>query len=117
MKKFVQLIAVTLIAMPMLVSAHGPTRQQVLEKITINAAPEKVWALVKDFGGIHNWHPAVASTELQGDTTRVLTLTSEGSPTITEQLIKADDATMMLSYKITGMTVVKTITFNSKDTL
>ncbi len=116
MKKFLQLMTIALIAMPMLASAHGPTRQQVLEKITINAAPEKVWAMVKDFGGLHNWHPAVASTELQGDTTRVLTLASEGSPTITEELIKADDEKMALTYKITDMTVVKTITFNSKDT-
>jgi len=99
----------------MISSAHGPSRQQVKEKITINASPEKVWAMVKDFGGLHNWHPAVASTELDGDT-RVLTLASEGNPTITEKLISANDEKMMLTYKITGMSVVKTITFNSKDT-
>jgi len=115
MKKFLYLIAAALIATPMISSAHGPSRQQVKEKITINASPEKVWAMVKDFGGLHNWHPAVASTELDGDT-RVLTLASEGNPTITEKLISANDEKMMLTYKITGMSVVKTITFNSKDT-
>ncbi|MDH5592617.1 MAG: SRPBCC family protein, partial [Gammaproteobacteria bacterium] len=41
---------------------------------------------------------------------------SEGNPTITEELIKSDDEKMMLNYKITDMSVVKTITFNSKDT-
>jgi len=116
MKKFLVFIAAALVALPMISSAHGPSRQQVKEKITINASPEKVWAMVKDFGGLHNWHPAVASTEMKGDTTRVLTLASEGNPTITEELIKADDEKMMLTYKITGMSVVKTITFNSKDT-
>lgn len=116
MKKFLSLIAAALVAVPMLASAHGPTRQQVVETITINAAPEKVWAVVKDFGGLHNWHPAVASTELKDEKNRVLTLASEGNPTISEQLIKADDKKMMLQYKITGMDVVKTITFNSKDT-
>jgi len=115
MKKFLVLIVAALVALPMISSAHGPSRQQVKEKITINASPEKVWAMVKDFGGLHNWHPAVASTELDGDT-RVLTLASEGSPTITEKLISANDEKMMLTYKITGMSVVKTITFNSKDT-
>jgi len=115
MKKFLVLIVAALVALPMISSAHGPSRQQVKEKITINASPEKVWAMVKDFGGLHNWHPAVASTELTGDT-RVLTLASEGNPTITEQLISANDEKMMLTYKITGMSVVKTITFNSKDT-
>jgi mxaD protein len=116
MKKFLHLIAAALIAVPMIATAHGPTRQQVIEKITINAPPAKVWAVVKDFGGLHNWHPAVKSTELKDDKTRVLTLASEGNPTITEALIKADDEKMMLNYKITDMTVVKTITFNSKDT-
>lgn len=116
MKKFLHLIVAALIAVPIMASAHGPTRQQVKEKITINATPEKVWAVVKDFGGLDKWHPAVASTELKGDTTRILTLASEGSPTITEELIKTDDEKMQLVYKITDMSVVKTITFNSKDT-
>lgn len=116
MKKFLRLIAAALIAAPMLASAHGPTRQLVEEKITINAAPEKVWAMVKDFGCLHKWHPAIQSTELKDDKNRVLTLASEGNPTITEQLIKSDDEKMMLNYKITDMSVVKTITFNSKDT-
>ena len=116
MKKFLSLIAALLVAVPMLASAHGPTRQQVIEKITINAAPEKVWAMVKDFGGLHNWLPAVASTELTDEKTRVLTIAAEGNPTITEVLLKSDDEKMLLNYKITDMTVVKTITFNSKDT-
>lgn len=116
MKKLFQIFATALMVMPMLASAHGPTRQQVQETIFINAAPEKVWAMVKDFGGLHNWHPAVASTELKDDKTRVLTLNTEGNPTITEELGKVDDEKMMLIYKIVDMSVVKTITFNSKDT-
>mgnify|MGYP000739348441 CR=1 FL=1 len=116
MKKFLYLIAAALIAVPMVSSAHGPSRQQVKEKITINAAPEKVWAMVKDFGGINNWHPTVASAELTDDKNRVVTLTTEGNPTISEQLLKTDDEKMMMTTKITDMSVVKTITFNSKDT-
>lgn len=116
MKNFLHFIAVALIAVPMMANAHGPTRQQVIEKITIQAPPEKVWAVIKDFGGMDKWHPAVKSTILKDDKTRILTLASEGNPTITEVLIKADDEKMMLTYKITDMSVVKTITFNSKDT-
>ena len=72
--------------------------------------------MVKDFGGLHNWLPAVASTELTDEKTRVLTIAAEGNTTITEVLLKSDDEKMLLNYKITDMTVVKTITFNSKDT-
>ena len=116
MKKFLYLIAAALIAVPMISSAHGPSRQQVKEKIIINAAPEQVWAMVKDFGGISNWHPTVASAELTSESMRVLTLTSEGNPTITEELVKVNDEKMMVTTKIKKMSVVKTITFNSKDT-
>jgi len=116
MKKFLHFIAATMIAVPMIAAAHGPSRQLVEEKIIINAAPDKVWAMVKDFGGLDKWHPAVASTELKDEKTRVLTLASEGNPTITEELISSDDEKMTFVYKITDMSVVKTITFNSKDT-
>jgi mxaD protein len=116
MKKFLHLLATALIAVPLVASAHGPTRQKVNESITINAAPEKVWTMVKDFGAFDKWHPAVASVELKGDKTRVVTLKSDGNPTITEDLLKLDDGKMSLKYKISEMSVVKTITFNSKDT-
>lgn len=116
MKKLLKLFAVAAVALPMLANAHGPTRQSVTEKITIKAAPEKVWAMVKDFSAMEKWHPAVASTEMKSDKMRVLTLKSEGNPTITEQLKKVDDEKMLLKYKIKDMSVVKTITFNSKDT-
>ncbi len=115
MKKLLQFFTAALIAIPMIASAHGPTRQQVKESITIKASPDKVWAMVKDFGGLHKWHPAIKSTELKGDI-RILTLNGDGNPTITEELVKVDDEKMMLTYKIIDMTVVKTITFNSKDT-
>ncbi|MDO7597492.1 MAG: SRPBCC family protein [Pseudomonadota bacterium] len=116
MKKFLNVIAAMMIAVPMLAAAHGPTRQMVEEKIIINAAPDKVWAMVKDFGALDKWHPAVTSTELKDEKTRVLTLASEGSPTITEELVSSNDEKMTFVYKIIDMSVVKTITFNSKDT-
>ena len=42
--------------------AHGPTRQKVVEKITINAPADKVWAQIKDFDALAKWHPAVAKS-------------------------------------------------------
>ena len=42
--------------------ARGPTRRKIAEKIDINAPADKVWAIVKDFDGLANWHPAVASS-------------------------------------------------------
>tara|TARA_R110001606_G_scaffold399310_1_gene584720 strand:+ start:48112 stop:48675 length:564 start_codon:yes stop_codon:yes gene_type:complete len=116
MKKFLHFIAAALIAVPMLAAAHGPTRQMVEETIIINAAPDKVWAMVKDFGAFDKWHPAAISTVLKDDKTRVITLASEGNPTITEEVVSSNDEKMTFVYKIIDMSVVKTITFNSKDT-
>ena len=58
--------------------AHGPTPQKVEEKIDIAAAPDKVWELIKDFGAISTWNPAVTKSEGTGGNgngaTRTITL-------------------------------------------
>ncbi|MCF6191303.1 MAG: SRPBCC family protein [Cocleimonas sp.] len=89
--------------------AHGPTRQQVVESVVINAPVDKVWALVSDFSGLHKWHPAIQSTEMKGDDVRILTLAPDKK--ITEKLVKLDKEKMKLKYKITDMSVVETFEF------
>jgi mxaD protein len=58
--------------------AHGPTPQKVEEKIDIAAPPDKVWGLIKDFGAISTWSPAVTKSEGTGGNgngaTRTITL-------------------------------------------
>lgn len=101
MKKFLALIA--LAALPFAAAAHGPTPQKVEKSIVIKAAPAKVWAMVKDFGNLHAWHPAIANTKLEkkGDEThRTLTLKSGGE--INEKLRSSDDKDMKIKYEITG---------------
>lgn len=99
MKKLLAIIA--LAALSFNAAAHGPSPQKVEKSIVIKAAPAKVWAVVKDFGNMHAWHPAIASTKLEkkGDETfRTLTLKDGG--TIYEKLRTADDADMKLKYEI-----------------
>ena len=50
------------------VFSHGPTRQKLKESITINAKPEDVWNLIKDFGKIDIWHPSISKVESDGKT-------------------------------------------------
>ncbi|CAG0971789.1 mxaD protein [Methylophilaceae bacterium] len=99
MKKIFALLA--LAVLPLTAFAHGPSPQKVDKSVVIKAEPAKVWALVKDFGNMHKWHPAVASTKLEKkgeDTYRLLTLKSGG--TIYEKLRGADDDAMKLRYEI-----------------
>lgn len=104
MKKFLALLALAIlpnVALVPLAAAHGPSPQKVEKTIVIKAAPAKVWAIVKDFGNMHTWNPAYASTKLEkkGDETfRTLTLKSGGD--VVEKLRSADDKDMKLKYEI-----------------
>lgn len=93
--------------------AHGPTRQQVEESIVINAPAADVWAMVGDFTGLHKWHPAVKTTEMKDDKTRLLTL-GDGN-TLTEKLIKLENDSMKLKYKIIDMTTIETFEFAGRQ--
>jgi carbon monoxide dehydrogenase subunit G len=92
-----RLIAAAVLVLPGLAFAHGPTRQKADEAIEIAAPPDKVWAIVKDFGGAHRWVPGVAATALNG-TTRVLKLDAGGQ--VVEELETIDDANMSLRFRM-----------------
>ena len=87
-------------------AANAPSQQKVIREVVIKAEPAKVWAIVKDFGGLHKWHPAAENTvlEMKKDETgtevqhRLITL--KGGGTILEKLVGATDADMKLEYRI-----------------
>ena len=76
----------------------------VTESVAINAGPDKVWGLVRDFKGLANWHPAVQSSELtegennKSGAVRHLMLGDGGS--INEKLTAWSDEEMQFSYEI-----------------
>ena len=83
-------------------SAHGPTPKKVEETIEIAAPPAAVWAILKDFGGIADWHPLVASSEGKGGNVnggeRTVTLKSGG--VLSDGLDDYDDAGMAYGYRL-----------------
>lgn len=101
-------VALLLLLLPGLASAHGPTRQKLTLAVDVAAAPADVWAVIGTFHDM-SWHPAVFSTTGEGgnevDAIRVLTLGQEGGPTITEQLTKYSAEKMSYSYMITDVKV------------
>ncbi|PZQ13694.1 MAG: MxaD protein [Ancylobacter novellus] len=84
---------------PVAALAHGPTPQKVEEKIEIKAEPAKVWALVKDFGGIKDWHPDVESAAFK-DGERTLKL--KNGAELVESQDESDDAAMKLGYRLSN---------------
>jgi hypothetical protein len=99
MKKIIIGIFLTFVSYS--VFAHGPSPQKVEKSITINASPDKVWAIVKDFGSFQKWEPLVTDIKLEKkgeDTLRTLTLKSGGK--VIERLKGIDEEAMKLKYEI-----------------
>jgi uncharacterized protein YndB with AHSA1/START domain len=73
----------------------------VSEKIEIKAAPDKVWAVIGDFCGIANWHPAIASCEAsEAGGTKMRKLTTKDGGVLNEALKAWDDQAMSYTYAI-----------------
>ncbi len=99
MKKIIIGIFLTFVSFS--VFAHGPSPQKVEKSITINSSPDKVWAIVKDFGSFQKWEPLVTDIKLEKkgeDTLRTLTLKSGGK--VIERLKGIDEEAMKLKYEI-----------------
>jgi mxaD protein len=74
------------------------------ESVTIHASPDAVWSRIKDFDGMGNWHPAVASDQIilgSNNTVgaeRLLTLHDGG--TVRDKLTVFDAKHRRYSYAI-----------------
>lgn len=105
--KLLSAILVTAFLLPLSAgAASAPSQQKVIREVIIKAEPAKVWAVVKDFGGLHKWHPAAESTALEmkkddtGTDVQHRLITLKGGGTLLEKLVGATDAEMKLEYRI-----------------
>ena len=101
MKKITLFASVLFFFFTAAANAHGPVRQKIKETIEINASPEKVWSIIKDYGDM-SCFPLVASTKADGGNKkgaiRVLTLKKGG--TITEELKKYKEKKMEYPFLV-----------------
>ncbi len=95
-------LAVACLFAPAMATAHGPTRQKVVETVTIQAAPDAVWAKVKDFARFQDWHPAVDSVSATNGSAvdSVRTIKLKGGGEIVEVLEAYSDADRKFSYRM-----------------
>ena len=75
---------------PMMVFAHGPSRVLVKEEATINATPEKIWSIIRDYCSIKDWHPEVTdcTSDKGSQPESVRTITLQNGEQIKEILAK-----------------------------
>jgi Polyketide cyclase / dehydrase and lipid transport len=80
---------------------HGPTRQKVVEKITIDAPPEVVWALVGPVDALAKWHPAIEASPASAGNSEgsVRNLKLKGGGVLVETLEKHSDSARSYSYR------------------
>lgn len=74
----------------------------IIRQIEIDAAPEKAWAALRDFGALREMAPEfVADVELEDERTRVVTFHSGAK--VHEVLIGIDDAERRIAWTITDL--------------
>lgn len=95
------LLSLPALALAGAASAHGPTRQKVTEKVTINAPADVVWARIRNFDALKDWHPAVAESPASNGNSEgsVRQLKLRGGGALTETLEAYDDAKKRYSYR------------------
>lgn len=93
-------LAITLVAaLPAGAQAAGK-KVKVVESVTLDAPPSKVWGVVGDFSSL-GWHPAAKSTTApNGNTPGSERRIDLGGPVLTEQLVSRNDKRHSLTYKI-----------------
>ena len=101
MKKILAFASIALFAWGSVAHAHGGTRQKVVESIEINASPDAVWNLIKDFGDA-KWIPAVAnsSSDKANEKGAIRELTLKKGGVIKEELKEYDAATKTIKYRV-----------------
>lgn len=78
---------------------------EALSSTVVPADPDTVWRVIRDFDGLPTWHPAIATSELEGGAptdqvgvVRRLTLGDGG--VVRESLVTLDDRERRLTYAI-----------------
>ena len=81
--------------------AHGPTRQKVVEKVSIDAPAAAVWAKIRNFDALKDWHPAIAESaaDKANNVGSVRSLKLKGGGELSESLEGYDDAQMKYSTR------------------
>lgn len=106
-------IAAAVMTINLSANVSAAERYEVIESIDVSVSAEQAWNAVKDFGGLHNWHPAVTKTEIvEGElplrgAVRILTIgDGDGAGTVKESLTAYSDEEMKLSYVINSTDVI-----------
>jgi len=66
----------------------------------IGASADRVWKLIRDFGGLKAWNPGIESCEVEGEGIGAVRTIKMGTISLKERLEYLDDATRTFRYSI-----------------
>ena len=98
--KYLKLCLLNMLLIPVLVMAHGPSRQKVVQEIEINASADKVWKIIENFCSIQDWHPGITkcSADNGSKIKSIRTIELENGEKINEILFKHDAENKRIQY-------------------
>jgi mxaD protein len=102
MKKLLKLALASIAVLSF--TAHAEGKLNSYFSINIDAPASNVWDIVKDFGGLHNWHPMFSNDVIISGTNNkigaVRTLTIKDGPSFDEVLVVWDDFGRSFTYEV-----------------
>jgi len=101
----IAVVGLLLVALP-LPGARGaePSTLKVTKQVTLQVTTAAAWDQVKNFDGLHTWHPGFSGAEIVKGTNNqpgaVRKLTLKDGPSFTEELLSYDGAKHTMRYRI-----------------
>ena len=97
---YLKLILLSILLIPALTFAHGPSRQKAVEEIEIDASVDQVWEIVSEFCSIADWNPMVnnCTADKGSEIGSIRTIELENGEKISEKLFKLDTDKKKILY-------------------
>lgn len=103
-KKLTSSLAIAVAMAGMTSQGIAANTVNVIENANLPVASSRVWATVKDFDGLQNWHPYIATSVVtQGESNKkgaIRTLTTKDGGKVIEELLNYDPKKMTYSYRM-----------------
>ena len=84
--------------------AANPPTINITRSVALNLKPDLAWGIVKDFSGLHRWHPGFTDTELiqgaNGKLGALRVVAMKDGPRVSDQLLQYSEQSKRYRYRM-----------------